>query len=894
MKMTEKIVRCPDCEWAPKKGQLWPTEGPVAVKWFKKNLILPEGSTFGQPFIPRPDQKKFIYSWYEYCGRCDRWRYKEALRGEATGGGKTTLLAGIALLEFAGPEGIAPISPNIVVAAASRGQANNLFRKVGQMAGGRDDAIRESPLCGLFHVFENTIRFKDGRPGEIERVAAEAGTNEGGYPSLFICDELHEWTGNIARNKTVIGKALALDTLIPTPTGWAYMGDICEGDEVFDENGDICRVVGTSRVFNGHDCFEITFADGETIVSDADHQWTLDEKQSGGYFKKKTVTTRDMFDRGTVLRVTKEGYIRHRYRLPVAKALNLPDTYLPVDPYVLGAWLGDGNSDSPNFTVHQDDYDELRASIENAGLFVLNSQYHTNSNTTIRMYVSSNPVGGKGTLTLLKKLRDLNVLGNKHIPSMYLRSSEKQRLALLQGLMDTDGTVSKAGVCSFSNTKKELIDGVCELVASLGFKFSCYKKQARISGRDCGSYWEITFTPIGCSVFRLTRKNVRLKKETPIASRTKTRYITNIRRVASVSTKCISVDSPSRLYLAGKKMIPTHNSTNKRDDLRGEGRILGISTAGFDKNNCLLGEMYKKGKQVEHDPTIDPKFYFTWYEADEELNPDDPEDRREMVKQGSPAAGVIWSIEARVRAWKQPDMPPHEWLRYYANRWVDVGMNSWLKDHPGVWKNCQGEWESNDTNPFTIGVDMALRHDTVGVVRCERLPDERVAVSHKIWRADPMTGRIDHSSVWDYILSIAKGSGFRGVVYDPRYFELPARMLEDRGVLAIQFDQTPNRLAPASGLAYKRILENTIVHNGDPDFADQVNSAVTKYAERGGFYVHKGVSKRNIDACVAMCMALYELEQSTEIKPFSIQSEGDYNFWKPKSTQWGSRTSMWG
>lgn len=537
----EKVVRCPDCEWAPKKGQLWPTEGPVAVKWFKKNLILPEGSTFGQPFIPRPDQKKFIYSWYEYCGRCDRWRYKEALRGEATGGGKTTLLAGVAMLEFAGPEGIAPISPNIVVAAASRGQANNLFRKVGQMAGGRDDAIRESPLCGLFHVFENEIRFKDGRPGMIERVAAEAGTNEGGFPSLFICDELHEWTGNIARNKTVIGK-----------------------------------------------------------------------------------------------------------------------------------------------------------------------------------------------------------------------------------------------------------------------------------------------------------------------------------------------------------------STNKREDLRGEGRVLGISTAGFDKNNCLLGTMYKKGKQVEHDPTIDPKYYFTWYEADEDLNPDDPNDRREMIKQASPAAGVIWSIEARVRAWKQPDMPPHEWLRYYANRWVDVGMNSWLKDHPGVWKSCKGEWESSDSNPFTIGVDMALRHDTVGVVRCEKLPNDRVAISHKIWRADQVTGRIDHSDVWNYILSIAKGEGFRGVVYDPRYFELPARMLEERGVLAIQFDQTPTRLAPASGLAYKRIIENTIIHNGDPDLADQVNSAVTKYVERGGFYVHKGVSKRNIDACVAMCMALYELEQALEVKPFSIQSDGAGSFWRPAATNWGSRTSMWG
>lgn len=540
----EKIVRCPDCEWHPKKGQNWPSEAPTAIKWFKKYLILPEGSSFGEPFILRPDQKEFIWEWYSYCQRCDRWRYTEGLRGEATGGGKTTLLAGIALLEFAGPEGIAPVSPNIVVAAASRGQANNLFRKVGQMAGGREDSIHESPLCGYFHVLENTITFKDGRPGLIERVAAEAGTNEGGFPSLFICDELHEWGepgSNKARNKTVIGK-----------------------------------------------------------------------------------------------------------------------------------------------------------------------------------------------------------------------------------------------------------------------------------------------------------------------------------------------------------------STTKRNDFRGDGRVLGISTAGFDKNNSLLGEMYKKGLKVRHDQTVDPKFYFTWFEAEEELNPDDPEDRKQMVMQASPAAGLQWNIATRVRAWGNPDMPRHEWLRYYANRWVDVGENSWLKEFPGVWKQCQGEWESSNQNPFTIGVDMALKHDTVGVVRAEKLPDGRVAVSNKIWRADAFTGRIDHTSVWDYVLSIAKGEEFRGVVYDPRYFELPARMLEDRGVLVIQFDQSPTRLAPASGLAYKRILENTIVHNGDPDFADQVNSAVTKIVERGGFYVHKGVSKRNIDSCVAMCMALYELEQSLDRKPFGVAGSTTDNFWKPKAVNWGSRSSMWG
>ena len=893
-------TRCLDCSWAPAPGELWPSEGGLACKWFKKNLILPEGSTFGQPFIPRPDQREFIYEWYSYCGGCGRWRYKEALRGESTGGGKTTLLAGIALLEFAGPPGIAPISPNIVVAAASRGQANNLFRKVSQMAGGRDDAIKESPLCGLFHVFENVIRFKDGRPGEIERVAAEAGTNEGGYPSLFICDELHEWNGNIARNKTVISKALAVSTPLVTPSGWITMADVSVGDTLFDEKGRKCNVTGVSPVFIGHDCYEVVFSDGAVITADAEHLWSVEEYKSGIY-NPITLTTQEMHEKGAIFNSQSQNR-RKRFRLRMQNPLDTDECNLLVDPYILGAWLGDGTSANSQFTIHADDYDEFLVSVKQAGYHELSVNWWSKVDTlTVNVSVSPTP-GGRGSRsqdTLYGRLKTLNVLNNKHIPEIYLRSSIEQRLALLQGLMDTDGTVAKIGTCAFTNKNKSIIDSFCELLSTMGLKFTVKEYMSKLHKdgvvKECGIVWTVYFTAQdNIPVFRLMRKADRVSHANP-HSKVSIRQIIDIRPVESVPTKCVAVDSPSHLYLAGKKMVPTHNSTTKREDLRGTGRVLGISTAGFDKNNSLLGDMYKKGKICQHDPSYDPEFYFTWYEADENLNPDDPLDRRKMVMQASPAAGVTWNVEARVRKWKQPDMPPHEWLRYYANRWVDVGKNSWLKDHPGVWAACKGTWETSSQNPFTIGVDMALRHDTVGVVRCERLPDGRTAVTHKIWKADQMTGRIDHVDVWDYVVSIAKGEGFRGVVYDPRYFELPARMLEERGILAVQFDQNPARMAPASGYAFKLIVENKIVHNGDPDLADQVTSAVAKMVERGGFFVHKGASKRNIDSCAAMVMAAYELDLAVDMKPYGVHPpSGDENFWRPKKSAWGSDSSLWG
>jgi phage terminase large subunit-like protein len=290
------------------------------------------------------------------------------------------------------------------------------------------------------------------------------------------------------------------------------------------------------------------------------------------------------------------------------------------------------------------------------------------------------------------------------------------------------------------------------------------------------------------------------------------------------------------------------------------GREINLSTAGFDVDRSLLGALYKHGKRVEHDPYLDPQFLMDWQEAPDGLDYDDPKDREIAVRAASTAADVLWDVAGRVRRYDQPGVQKHEWIRYYANRWVDVASESWLKDHPAAWDSCKGQWERDEANPFVLSVDMALRHDSVAVDRIEELPDGRFAASARVWKADAR-GRIDHEAVWDYILQEARGPEFRGVVYDPRFFEVPARMLEDHGVLAIQFDQSPQRMAPAVGLTYERILAGQIVHDGDPELTNAVKAAVAYPQERGGFTLRKGKSKRHIDACVAMCMGVWVLAE---------------------------------
>lgn len=501
--------QCQKCGWIS-DGSLWPTHGPAGVRWIEKNLILADGDFYGQPFKLRPDQKLFIYRWYEYCPNCDQWRYAKALRLAATGDGKTQFMGSIVCLEFAGPPQFVPESPIVPIAAASFEQADLLFGAVATMLGGPDPETSSAPLAGYFNIFDTEILFADGRPGKIHRVAAVAGTNEGGLPHLFVCDELHEW------------------------------GDV-----------------------------------------------------------------------------------------------------------------GDG-------------------------------------------------------------------------------------------------------------------------------------KRARVH------------------------------------------------------------------VVIGK-------STNKRRTKHGGGRIINISTAGFDKRHSLLGVMYTHAKKVLQSPDLDPRFLVDIHEAPEGLDYENPEHRALAVRAASAGADLQWSVADRVAAWLDPTVPHHEWIRYYANCWPDLNEESWLKDHPGAWTKCEGEWVSDSANAFVLSVDMALKHDSVSVVRVEKLPDGRHAATCRIWEARDYGGTIPHDDVWAYINDQAIGLGFKAVVYDPRYFEVPARLLEARNVPVLQFDQTPTRMGPACGDTFEKIITQKIVHNGDVDFGTQVKGAVSVPQERG-FTLRKSKSKTHIDAAVALCMGSWTLE----------------------------------
>ncbi len=398
------------------------------------------------------------------------------------------------------------------------------------------------------------------------------------------------------------GKALALETPIPTPAGWACMGDLCVGDEVIGRDGAPCRVTWVSPVWADRPCYRLTFDDGTAIVADAAHEWLVfsrndrralvhrtegwraarrARRQSRGTGAKPWVAARNAATPPPT-KAPPAGLIRttaqiaetlkasrgaeSNWSVPTCGALDMPAVALPIDPYVLGVWLGDGTSSMGSITSADS---EIVEELQAAGYAM----------TKWAAPYLWNAVGLKA------QLRALGVLGNKHIPAAYMRASKAQRLALLQGLMDTDGSVDKDGRVEFTGMTERLVRGLWELVLSLGYKATLRTGRATLDGRDCGPKWRVGWSAEE-PMFRLSRKAER-QKVSGFNGVHHWRYIVACEAVDSVAVRCIEVDSPDHLYLASESWIPTHNSFWLRWYLLRF--LLRAAQAGFPGMRVMLG-----------------------------------------------------------------------------------------------------------------------------------------------------------------------------------------------------------------------------------------------------------------------------------------------------------------
>lgn len=329
------------------------------------------------------------------------------------------------------------------------------------------------------------------------------------------------------------GKAVANDTPMLTRDGWKTAGDVVVGDVVVGSDGDWTRVRGVFPQ-GAVGLLRVTFSDGSSIVTSGDHRWSVEQRYGGPPVVKTTLELESDIT---------ESDGRRKWRIPVAKPIAGAAVALHLDPYLLGLWLGDGSSYKAEITTMDQ---EILDAIGDAG-FETSYEYPTGLATTY---------GILGLQPILKAMRLLkNHGGEKHVPDSYSMADAPVRLAVLQGMADTDGTVAKNGSQqSVTTTSERLAVDIKFLVNSLGGVWTEY---ARRAAKKIAHTIHFRL-PDGMSGFRLERKKSRLMPFSP--RNAPRRFVASVESAGTGHATCFEVEAGDHLFCAGRELIVTHNT----------------------------------------------------------------------------------------------------------------------------------------------------------------------------------------------------------------------------------------------------------------------------------------------------------------------------------------------
>lgn len=346
------------------------------------------------------------------------------------------------------------------------------------------------------------------------------------------------------------GKCCAHDTPVLTPAGWRTHGELRPGDSVYGPDGRPTKIVAVSADVD--EVAPVTFSNGEVVRCHPNHEWTVYDRAQRDGKRWRTLETRDIAKR--VLRNGPPGRGgRFTLQLPEVSALDFPAALLPLQPYVLGAWLGDGSSSGPRLAHAQGDQEVVDA-VEACGYPASRRWSQLSTQVGYAEFCGKRGVGSE----MQRALRGLNVLNDKHVPELYLRASVEQRLQLLAGLVDTDGHVEAAtGRVRFSTCSGALRDGVYDLCSTLGFKPYVAEVQPTTSssgivGRKV--VYQVGFQPTRALPTRIPRKQIQ-----NIAQQRRVSIVA-VGPVEKGAARSIQVARADGLYIVGRQLVPTHNS----------------------------------------------------------------------------------------------------------------------------------------------------------------------------------------------------------------------------------------------------------------------------------------------------------------------------------------------
>jgi len=359
-------------------------------------------------------------------------------------------------------------------------------------------------------------------------------------------------------------KGLDITTPILTTNGFKMLMDLKKSDIIFDKDGNETNILNISEI-HYNPCYKIVFDNGEEIIADHEHRWLVSFRQGTNKYKEKVLTTEEIKNAFELYKEKNNSLYLPKIMNP--KSLNIEKVELPIDPYVLGYWIGDGTSVAGSITcVNKDVWEEIKR----------------------RGYTYGEDISGEDRsemrtiFGLRTELGNLNLLGNKRIPIEYLLSSYEQRLDLLRGFMDSDGYYnSKRKRFVMATTREYQADCLMTLLATLGVKPTKIYAKKYCNNKEFDG-WDVCFTMKENPFLVRNQEGV----EYPNTDKASFRNIKSIELVETISTKCLEVDSPSHTFLFGRGLIPTHN-TNKSIDKKSffDSRIKRSAKLKYPLNN---------------------------------------------------------------------------------------------------------------------------------------------------------------------------------------------------------------------------------------------------------------------------------------------------------------------
>ena len=395
-----------------------------------------------------------------------------------------------------------------------------------------------------------TVRLADGsyekieyRPGAVEMEEAkrlsfedlEPVFREPTLPRPSALADARKTTPVVCLADLQCGKALEDSTPVLTPEGWKSHGDLRPGMYVYGRDGQPKRILAVTGSIE-QDLFDVTFPEGRVLRATSGHLWSGHRRMhprgdtSRREDREMTLTTAE------IAKITRmECGSTRPFKVWAHRPVELPPADLPIDPYVLGFWLGDGRAQDGTIT---------KGIVDREHLLTLGHELKSRDGLCTVL------VDGLTTALRLAGLK-----GNKRIPEAYLRASSGQRLALLQGLMDSDGYCSpKSGYIEFSNTNKDIVDGVLALLHLEGVAPKVTTAIGHYGDVQCRQYWRIQFRAER-PMFRLQRKAVHQRLSTERRDHRLT--VIDVVPAGRGMAQCITVEGGE--YLAGRELTLTHN-----------------------------------------------------------------------------------------------------------------------------------------------------------------------------------------------------------------------------------------------------------------------------------------------------------------------------------------------